>query len=754
MRTVLTEFLLLLPQHRPCVVSSAAEVARHLAQPAEGPANSNSEYHRPPPRYLVLDCRHTVEKQLLDAHYIEGSVSVPQAVQDEICSLARHKSGLLEHGEMELEMDLSNATDPADVERSFAKVVAQLSTRTAALLALLWAAFVMGTTEEVHFAIADDSTGPYLCPSYQKAPLDTSYPLPYHTASGASDDIPLRERTFSETTENLPQYLTNSHATLSNTNSISFASALIILGFPRVSIVQGEVIFKDSMSNENLLFSCTENNSFSSLPVMKTEQRSSGFTCLVHYLGTCSVNTGTINARYSHIQVPIDHFKEYQVAAFVHELRTSVIHSDNIDADYYAHIDEHSIETPPHASKGAASNHGTPLSIVAAVMSAASTSVPTAPHNADGPHQHRHVHEKHKHGHLSHTHKHASSKSTLSSSISSALSALTPSVTPRSAKTVKLQTRETRVPSFASEPLLPFPQFNTGVSGNNNGAINNGGPSQAGGTESISTSSTMMQAKLGCNLDNLYRLLLIMSAQKRQHITRLVVSSHFHSTVPLARSYSHSPAADEESDYARFLGTKPCGGDSNLSDSKLSTVSRTCNNHNLVYYEKLERLLTLRETLQELVNTQRLNDVLDKTSNKMATKMRLLRSAIEQTNKHTRRSIAGLQRKTVLRSTQRRLQADADAAKKRANGGDSTETDLADGDGGWQTVKDLSAFFRQQEDRHEGQDGQDGQRSESRSSSVLRDSLSADGTWDRGRLMSDDSIDVKLTASMSMSDLL
>lgn len=741
------------------MISNASEIARHLAQQLD--PLSASSFARTP-RYLVLDCRFTVEKQLLDAHYIEGSVGVPQVVQEEICALARHKSALLEHGEME--MELSDLADPADIERSFAGAVAQLSMRTAAVLALLWAAFVNDTTEEVHFAIADDSAGPYECPSEQnRSPLNTSYALPYQTASGASDGIPLRQRAFSDATENLPQYLTHSTATLSNVSAINFASALIILGFPRVSIVQGEVIFKESRSNENLMFSCTENNSFSSLPVMKTEQRSSGFTCLVHHLGACGVNTSTINARYSYIQVPVDHFKEYQVTAFAHQLRTSVMSPDHIDLDFYSctAADNELLKgaTPGRTTSSSSKSGGKdstggksapssaqkapPVSLVAGVISATSTVRSSSSFSASSSNS------------INNNNNKNMSKTTLSSSISSALSAFTPGVSPRS--TTQHQTPTTTRDnnrnrgSSLDAPLSASLLTTAGLL------------SALGGFDGSPTSSTMMQAKLSCNLDNLFQLLLIMSAQKKRHIIRLVIGSNFHSTVPLARVYSHSPLSEEEFGYARLLGPKPEGGD-HLCDSKFSPTSRVHNAHNLLYYEKLERLLTLRDTLQELVNTQRLNDVLDKTSNRMITKMRLLRSAIEQTNKHTRRSVAGLQRKTILRSTQQRLQAQAEAHASSAittikktngaeigvGGGHEEGATAAVSAVEWHVSQDLSAFFRA-ESGSQPPSEQGG----SRSSSVLRDSISVDGGGDRGsRLMSDDSIDIQTNISKSLSDLL
>ena len=82
-------------------------------------------------RYLLLDCRHSVEKQLLDALYIEGSVSVPLSAQEEICALARTKSILLDHDDM----DMGANTDPVEIERAFSRAIGGLSTRAASAIA-------------------------------------------------------------------------------------------------------------------------------------------------------------------------------------------------------------------------------------------------------------------------------------------------------------------------------------------------------------------------------------------------------------------------------------------------------------------------------------------------------------------------------------------------------------------------------------------------------------------------------------------
>jgi hypothetical protein len=107
----------------------------------------------------VLDCRRSVEQQQNDALYIEGSVSIPFTVQEEICALARQKSMLFDRDEV----DPSAGGDAHTIERSFAKHIGQLGTRAATVLTLLWTAFVTHSSQEVHFAVADDSVGPFQC---------------------------------------------------------------------------------------------------------------------------------------------------------------------------------------------------------------------------------------------------------------------------------------------------------------------------------------------------------------------------------------------------------------------------------------------------------------------------------------------------------------------------------------------------------------------------------------------------------------
>mgnify|MGYP006181139339 CR=1 FL=1 len=214
-------------------------------------------------------------------------------------------------------------------------------------------------------------------------------------------------------------------------------------------------------------------------------------------------------------------------------------------------------------------------------------------------------------------------------------------------------------------------------------------------------------------LDVLFRLLLIMSAQKKHHISRLVVGSFFHSSVPIGRNHSpvvFSPRFQESTgteDYAHLLGAPPLGGD------PLCT--------NLEYYNKLEKLLTLRDTLQELVNAQRLNTALDKNASKMLSKLRVLKNCMDHTNRQASRAASVLTSKTTLRSTQQRLKEEEAARSGNLSRGDSA------GSGVWQTSKDLSAFFHQEE------------HSDSRCSSALRDSLSTD--WDNTRVLSVDSVE-------------
>lgn len=689
-------------------------------------------------RYLVLDCRHSVELQLLDALYIEGSVSVPRFIQEEICSLARHKSSLLDKEDMDLGNSCSSA-DPSEIERTFARAIGQLSTKTAAVLSLLWASFVSSTTETVHFVIADDSTGPYQCTGTDaRSPLNTSYALPYHTACAISDQAYRRERTISEhATDNLPQYITHSSSAACNNSTVSFASALILLGFPRVSIIHPEDLQLVG-AGEDAQFTCTESNSLSSLPVQVSELRSSGFACLVHHLGACGVAPAVISAKYSHLQTPIDHFKEYQVCAFAHELRSSAITFGTIDPNFYSgyHESQESLAmsgltsvASPRASVTTPAGKLSQVSIVAAILTSPTPSATTVPsETALG---------------LTEPTTTATSSGALSS-LGSALSVLS------SVSSSRKTNRSPRASSGRADVLLrdesgvlstgvPVP-VRTAVLREVTRASSGNGSAGAG----VCSGHAVMAAKLGCSLDVLYNLLLIMSAQKKQHIVHLVTTSCYHSCVPAFSSAPQtdlspltpdsSSASSGRADYTYILGPVP----SSALEPGLQTSLRSVNAE---YYRKLEMLLTLRDTLQELVNTQRLNTVVDKTSNKANTKIRLLKNAINQTARQASRARVGLYKRITLRATQQRHAQEAAAAAAVGRRGDGEE-----GEGFWQTTEDLVSYFR------------DDAQSDSRSSSVLRDSSLSVDYWDlphslhlqsRGsRLNSVDSI------GLNVSDLL
>jgi hypothetical protein len=640
-------------------------------------------------RYLVLDCRRSVEQQQHDALYIEGSVSIPFTVQEEICALARQKSLLFDRDEV----DPSAGGDAHTIERSFAKLIGQLGTRAATVLTLLWTAFVTHCSQEVHFAVADDSVGPFQCSDIDRSPLNTSYALPYHTVS-SKDNRPQLERATNDSSRNLPQYLTNAAVQASNAATVSFASALIILGFPRVAIVQPEDLQRiRGQSSDTAQFACTDSNSFSSLPVMSSEMRSSSFACLVHHLGICGVAPAVINARFSHLQTPIDHFKEYQVCAFIHELRGAPITYGTITHDYYTapgdtlqrNADRHSRQDL-HSSAGTSPQRPSQVtgsSIVATVLSL-SVAKPTGRAIDSRP-----------------------STSTLSS-LSMALNAFSPTSTPRA------------TPRTPGAPTAGAGGVGEGISPREYGHVSNSGGSA-------------MKAKVACTLDVLYNLLLIMSAQKKQHIARLVATVFFHSCVPAMRAGSpahHTPFAgvDEEEDgqkkarraardYSFMLGPPP-PADAVVDNSE--------------YYRQLEALLTLRDTLQELKNTQRLNTALDKTANKASAKIRLLKSAIDQSARQSSRAIASLS--TTLRSTQQRQrEAAAGTENGKGEGGVNGESSA------WKTTKDLHGYFHGEDD--------EAARTDSRSNSALRDSsvsLSADHNyWDQqahGRVYSSDSV--------------
>lgn len=690
---------------------------------------------------MVLDCRRSVEQQQHDALYIEGSVSIPYAVQEEICALARQKSLLFDQDES----DPAASCDALTVERSFARLIGQLTTRAATVLTLLWTSFVTHTPEEVHFAIADDSTGPYQCSDVVTSPLNTSYALHYDTASSRSESSSPREGPDSQKLDNLPQYLTNSGLQTGNASTVSFASALIILGFPRVAIVQPEDLHRlRTASGDSAQYSCTDGNSFSSLPALRTEMRSSAFSCLVHHLGGCGVIPAAINARYSHLQTPIDHFKEYQICAFIHELRSASIADGTVHPDifsgYRASLQQGkatgsqqdlagSVVGTPRTPQRAP--HLTGISIVASVLSSPagatsavantrppSTARPAAATTAGRPIE----------------------KSLSSSSVSTltmAFGAFSPGSTPRGA------------PALGSNDFSRFP-IAAATTGSDEGPRHHrGDPHFSGGQHS---GGSVMKAKVACTLDVLCRLVLIMSAQKKQHIIRLIATVFFHSCVPALRAVSpsshlhfadtlgdeedirgeHEQAMRRSRDYSFLLGSPP--PENAIFD-------------NSDYYRRLEALLALRDTLQELSNTQRLNTVVDKTSNKASTKLRLLKNTIDQSAKHSRRALAALTKKTTLRVAQHQQHV---ATHHGIKEGEAVEgsAGATDESGLWKTTQDLKGFFLGDDDG-DGDGDDSPAHTESCTTSVHQErdsSLSASvdqAYWDqqaRSRLYSSDSV--------------
>jgi hypothetical protein len=416
---------------------------------------------------------------------------------------------------------------------------------------------------------------------------------------------------------------------------------------------------------------------------------------VLHYLGTLGINSASINARYGHVQTPIDHFKEYQVAAFVYEMRSTAIKYEHIDTDFYAAEDVNASGTPRPDSQGAppGAHHvsGPTQTFSSISLIGAVVPVSAASHKVAGLG-------------LGPELKKSGSGNALSS-MSSTFSLLNPGISPRPVRrpSSSISLHDPLAQSLSSLGSIP--------SGLNNSLLT----STTSASSLSSNTHTLTQAKLSCTLDALFRLLLIMSAQKKHHISRLVVGGFYHSSVPIGRN--HSPAMvspryidtgdDCCENYSHLLGAPPLTSD----DSK---------NTNMLYYTRLEKLLSLRDTLQELLSTQRQNTALDNTANKMVSKLRVLKNSIEHTSRQSSCAIAGLTEKTTLRSTQRRVQEEAALLPLGRSRGDSGHV--------WQTAKDLHSFFHNNsEETPVG----------SRSSSVLRDSVSTD--LDNQRLLSEDS---------------